>query len=149
MANPDIFSREATIGEPFSADDTEFLFVGGEAQTMIVQSLAVNYRQNITRLWEIGSDKQYFVSGHQEGDATMARVVGPKPIASAFMSQYGNVCNIQENHITFVVKGDCSTKGGRIKVTGVVITQVAYNVRAQDMVINEQVSMLVAKVESA
>ena len=148
MANVDIFSREASIGEPFSADDSELLFVGGDAQTMIVQNLTVNYRQNITRLWEIGSDKQYFVSGHQEGDATMARVVGPKPVAGEFMAQYGDVCNIQSNHITFVVKGDCSTKGGRIKITGVVITQVSYSVRAQDMVINEQVSMLVAKVES-
>ncbi len=148
MANADLFNREATVGEPFSADDSELLFVGGDAQTMIVQNLTVNYRQNITRLWEIGSDKQYFVSGHQEGDASMARVVGPKPIAGEFMTQYGDVCNIQSNHITFVVKGDCSTKGGRIKVTGVVITQVSYTVRAQDMVINEQVNMLVAKVES-
>ncbi len=148
MPNTDIFNREASIGEPFSADDSELLFVGGDAQTMIVQNLTVNYRQNITRLWEIGSDKQYFVSGHQEGDATMARVVGPKPVAGEFMAQYGDVCNIQSNHITFVVKGDCSTKGGRIKITGVVITQVSYSMRAQDMVINEQVSMLVAKVES-
>ncbi|KKL79394.1 hypothetical protein LCGC14_2015280 [marine sediment metagenome] len=148
MANVDLFNREASIGEPFSADDSELLFVGGDAQTMIVQNLSVNYRQNITRLWEIGSDKQYFVSGHQEGDATMARVVGPKPVAGEFMKQYGDVCNIQSNHITFVVKGDCSTKGGRIKITGVVITQVSYSMRAQDMVINEQVSMLVAKVES-
>ncbi len=148
MANADIFNREASIGEPFSADDTELIFVGGDAQTMIVQSLSMNYRQNITRLWEIGSNKQYFVSGHQEGDALMARVVGPKPVAGAFMEQYGDVCNIQSNQITFVVKGDCSTKGGRIKLTGVVITQVAYSMRAQDMVINEQVSMLVARIES-
>jgi ketosteroid isomerase-like protein len=145
----DIFKRDSSIGAPFSADDTEFIFVGGEAQTMIVQSMTVNYRQNVTRLWEIGSDKQYFVSGHQEGDANMARVVGPKPINSAFMQQYGDVCNVQENSITFVVKGDCSTEGGRIKVSGVVITQVSYSVRAQDMVVNEQVNMLVAHVADA
>lgn len=149
MPNADIFNRESSVGEPFSSDDTEFIFVGGEAQSLIVQNLTINYRQNITRLWEIGSDKQYFVSGHQEGDASMARVIGPKPVSSEFMRQYGDVCNIQGNHITFVVKGDCSTKGGMLKVTGVVITQVSYTVRAQDMVVNEQVSMLVAKVEPA
>lgn len=148
MANADIFGREAIVGEPFSADDSELLFVGGDAQTMVVQQLSINYQQTITRLWEVGSSKQYFVSGHQQGTANMARVVGPKPVAGAFMTQYGDVCNIQSNHITFVVKGDCSTKGGRIKVTGVVITQVAYSIRAQDMVVNETVDMLVAKVES-
>ena len=146
---PDIFNRETTIGDPFSADDTAFIFAGGEAQEMIVQNFTTNYRQNITRLWEIGSDKQYFVSGHQEGDASMARVIGPKPVAGEFLKQYGDVCNVQGNIIEFVVKGDCSTKGGRLKISGVVITQVSYSIRAQDMVVNEQVSMLVAKVEHA
>jgi len=148
MANADIFNREAIVGEPFSADDSELLFVGGDSQTMVVQSLNINYEQTITRLWEVGSSKQYFVSGHQQGTATMARVVGPKPVAGAFMEQYGDVCNIQSNHVTFVVKGDCSVKGGRIKVTGVVITSVSYAIRAQDMVVNETVNMLIAKVEA-
>jgi hypothetical protein len=148
MANVDIFNREAAIGEPFSADDSELLFVGGESQTLIVQQLAIRYRQNITRAWEIGSSKQYFIAGHQDGDATMSRIVGPKPVAGAFMAQYGDVCNIQKNMIAFVVKGDCSTKGGRIRVTGVVITQVAYTVAAADMVVKEDVNMMVAKAEA-
>jgi hypothetical protein len=149
MANVDIFSREATIGDPFSADDSELLFRGGDAQTMVVQSLRLSYEQRITRAWEVGSSKQYFISGHQQGTATMQRIVGPRPIASQFMSQYGDVCQIQSNHITFVVKGDCSTNGGRIRVTGVVITSVEYSIRAEDMVVNETVNMMVAKAETA
>lgn len=149
MANADIFNREAAIGEPFSADDSELLFVGGESQTLIVQQLAIRYRQNITRAWEIGSSKQYFIAGHQDGDATMSRIVGPKPVAGAFMAQYGDVCKIQENHITFVVKGDCSTRGGRIRVSGVVITQVSYTIAAADMVVKEDMNMMIAKAEAA
>jgi hypothetical protein len=149
MANADIFNREAAIGEPFSADDSELIFVGAEAQTLIVQRLDMRYRQNITRAWEVGSSKQYFIAGHQEGDASMSRVVGPKPVAGAFMTQYGDVCNIQSNHITFVVRGDCSTNGGSIRVSGVVITQVSYSIQASDMVVNETVNMLVAKAEAA
>jgi hypothetical protein len=149
MANADIFNRESAIGEPFSSDDSELIFVGAEAQTLIVQRLDMRYRQNITRAWEVGSSKQYFIAGHQEGDASMSRVVGPKPVAGAFMQQYGDVCNIQSNHITFVVKGDCSTNGGSIRVAGVVITQVAYSIQASDMVVNETVNMLVAKAEAA
>lgn len=149
MANADIFNREAAIGEPFSSDDSTLLFVGAEAQTLIVQQFAIRYRQNVTRAWEIGSSKQYFIAGHQEGDASMSRVVGPKPVAGSFMAQYGDVCNIQSNHITFVVKGDCSTNAGSIRVSGVVITQVSYQIQASDMVVNESVSMLVAKTEAA
>ena len=149
MAQPDILGRTATVGEPFSADDTELLFVGAESQSLVIQSLDIAYRQNITRLWEIGTDKQYFVSGHQEGNMTMARVVGPKPLVGTFLQQYGDVCNIRDNHITLWVKGSCGTEAGQIKATGVVVTQVAYRVAAQDMVINEAVSMLVARVEQA
>jgi ribosomal protein S4 len=47
------------------------------------------------------------------------------------------------------VKGDCSTNGGRIRVTGVVITSVEYQVRASDMVVNETVSLMLAKAESS
>jgi len=147
MAQPDILGRTATVGEPFSADDTELLFVGAAAQSLVVQNLEIAYRQNVTRLWEIGTDKQYFVSGHQEGNMAMARVVGPKPLVSSFLSQYGDVCNIQSNHITLWVKGACGTEAGRIKATGCVVTQVAYRVAAQDMVINEAVQLLVARVE--
>lgn len=144
---PDILGRTATVGEPFSADDTQLLFVGAETQSLVIQSLDIAYRQNITRLWEIGTDKQYFVSGHQEGNMTMARVVGPKPLVGSFLAQYGDVCNIRSNHITLWVKGACDTDAGQIKATGVVVTQVAFRVSAQDMVINEAVSMLVARVE--
>lgn len=149
MPNADIFSREATVGDPFSADDSELLFRGGDAQTMVVQQLTINYEQQITRAWEVGSSKQYFVAGHQQGSGSMQRIIGPKPIASQFMQQYGDVCQIQSNHVTFVVKGDCSTNGGRIRITGVVITSVSYSVQASDMVVNETVNMMVAKAETA
>ena len=149
MPTAGIFSREATVGDPFSADDSELLFRGGDAQTMVVQQLTINYEQQITRAWEVGSSKQYFVAGHQQGSGSMQRIIGPKPIASQFMQQYGDVCQIQSNHVTFVVKGDCSTNGGRIRITGVVITSVSYSVQASDMVVNETVNMMVAKAETA
>jgi len=149
MANSDIFSRETTVGDPFSADDSELLFRGGDAQTMVVQSLQINYEQRITRTWEVGSAKQYFIGGHQQGTGSIQRIIGPKPIASSFLSQYGDVCQIQQNHITFVVRGSCgNNKGGRIKATGVVINSVQYSVQADTMVVNEQVQLMVAKVES-
>jgi len=147
MPQPDILGRTATVGEPFSADDTELLFVGASSQSLVVQQLGITYQQNITRLWEIGTDKQYFVSGHQEGGMTMARVVGPKPLVGEFLTQYGDVCNIQSNHITLWVKGSCGTEAGQIKATGCVVTRVAYSINAQDMVINESVNLLVARVE--
>jgi hypothetical protein len=145
MANPDIYGRDVTVGEPFSADDSELLFNGAGTQTLVIQSMDIQYQQTITRLWEIGSDKQYFVAGHTQGTLNIQRVVGPKPLADQFFDQFGDVCNIQENHVTFRVIGDCSTNGGALSATGCVITNVSYRINAQDMVVNETVSMMIAK----
>jgi hypothetical protein len=149
MAQPDILGRTATVGEPFSADDTELLFRGAALHSLVVQQLGITYQQNITRLWEIGSDKQYFVSGRQEGGMTMARVVGPKPLVGEFLKDYGDVCNVRENVISLYVKGACETDAGEIIASGCVVTSVAFSVSAQDMVIHENVQLLVARVTQA
>jgi hypothetical protein len=143
----DIFSREGSIGAPFSADDSALIFTGSN-QDLLVQQVQITYQQSITRLWEIGSNKQYFVAGARQGTLNIARVVGPKPIIATFMQQYGDVCKVQDNNVTFAVKGDCSTNAGTIQASGVVITQVAYTIRAQDMVVNESMDAMLAQVES-
>lgn len=144
----DIFNRESTVGKSFSGDDTTLIFSTGDLQELVVQRLSLTYRQNVSRAWEIGSNNQYFIAGHQEGSMNMARVVGPKKIGGDFLSQYGDVCNAAGNQVTFKVKGDCNTDGGALRASGVVITQVGYSIAAQDMVVNESVDALVARVES-
>lgn len=144
----DLFGRDIDVGQPFSADEVSLIFSGGGQQELVVQSLDVSYRQNITRLWELGSGAQYFVAGHTEGNLSMARVVGPAPVSDAFFSHFGDVCNVQETNIALKSSTGCGTggTGKKIQADSCVITQVAYRVAAQDMVVNETVSMLVASV---
>jgi hypothetical protein len=144
----DIFSREGSIGAPFSADESALIFNNGN-QDLLVQQVQITYQQSITRLWELGSNKQYFVGGARQGTLNIARVVGPRPILATFMEQYGDVCKVQNNNITFALKAGCDINNpGRIRASGVVITQVAYTIRAQDMVINESMDAMLAQVES-
>jgi hypothetical protein len=144
----DIFSRESSIGDAFSADDTELIFAGGGMQELVIQRVSITYRQNVSRAWEIGSNQQYFIAGHQEGTLTFARVVGPKGMGEGFLTKYGDVCQAAGNQVTFKVKGDCSTVGGEISASGVVIVSVGYTIAAQDMVVNEAIDALVARVEA-
>lgn len=148
----DIFSRDTVIGDPFSAEDVTLLFAGGgDTQSLLVQQLTIQYTQAITRAWEIGSNKQYLISGHQEGSGRIDRIVGPKPLAGEFLKTYGDVCNVQSNHITFSLKSGCGGSGGgssgAIRAVGVVITNVSYSIRAQDMVVNEGLELMITKVE--
>ena len=145
----DIFNREVDLGQPFSSDRARLLFPGQD-QNMLVQSLNITYNQQITRLWELGSARQYFVAGRTSGTANLVRVVGPKPVASDFMEQFGDVCNIQSTHITFDLVPGCGEneiEGGSIKISGVVISQVGYQVQAQDTLVQEQVALMFARLE--
>jgi hypothetical protein len=146
----DVYNREVDLGQPFSADAARLLFEGG-TQDMLVQSLSIQYKQNVTRLWEVGSGKQYFVAGRTEGQFTMNRIVGPKPVNKDFMNRYGDVCQIAGKHLTFLLQAGCGTADnrGRITADGVVLTQVTYQVQAQDMVIQEGISAIFARLEIA
>lgn len=143
----DIFQRESSVGNSFSGDDTTLIFSSGDLQELVVQRVSITYRQNVSRAWEIGSNQQYFIAGHQEGSMNIARVVGPKALGAGFLETYGDVCEAAGNQLTFKVKGDCNTDGGAIRASGVVVTQVGYSIAAQDMIVNESVDALVARVE--
>lgn len=147
----DIFGRLVDLGQPFAADAARLLIpsIGNEDQ--LVQQFTAQYQQNINRLWEVGSPKTYFVAGRTQGQMTIKRVVGAKGIANEFISKFGNVCNIAGNHMTLALVTGCNNSGGQGSITaaGCVITSVAYAVAAVDMIINEDLSLLFARMEKA
>lgn len=148
---PDIFGRTVDVGAPFKADAARLLIPAISDPDLIVQSVSMNYRQNITRLWEVGSGKQYYVGGRTEGGFSIARVVGPRTVNREFIERFGDVCQAKENHLTLDMEsGGCDESGvqqGSIMLRNCVLTQVAYNVQAADMTITEQVQGLFSSAE--
>jgi hypothetical protein len=116
----------------------------------------VGYAQQITRIYEIGSDLTYFIAGRVQGNLTIGRIVGPGVIMNAFYNKFGNVCNAAENTMNFIIGTGCNPRGGasadftnaKYKINYVVITNVGINVGAQDMVINEQIQMMFVSMEN-
>jgi len=154
---PDIFNRTTDqFGGSFAADDARVTFpaliggVGADAG-LLVQNLSANYTQQVTRLFEVGSPNIYYVGGRTSGDATMARVVGPKKIAKEFYATYGDICRARTNTLHFSLATGCeagttATAGLRARASYtahfVVITTVGISVAAADMLINEQLQMI-------
>lgn len=164
-----IFGRENTrVNGVFTSDRAKLVFsgapgaaggaaaVGGGGVTgVLVQSLNFNFTQNITRLHEIGVEGAgndaltniYLIGGRTQGQAGLNRVIGPKATIKELYARYGNVCNAPNNNMELqLTETDCSVRGSSqslIYVLKAVTMQgVAVNVAAQDMVINEQGTLM-------
>ena len=148
----DIFNREVDLGQPMAADQTRLLFTQLGNQDMLVQQVAIQYAQNVNRLWEVGSAYTYFIAGRTQGTCSLKRVVGSKGVSSAFIAQYGDVCKMAENALSFQFEAGCkagSSEGvGSLSCQGAVINSLAYSVAAADMIINEDLTIMFAYLES-
>jgi len=156
----DIFNRTTDVwGGAFAADQATLTFPNvrsadgtnvGAQLGLLTQNLQAQYTQQVTRLYEIGSPRIYYVGGRTAGQGTLARVVGPALISRAFYRTYGDVCRAKTNTIQIEMTTDCSSADvtgnfqGRAAYTAkfVVITMVGLNIAAQDMLINEQVQYM-------
>lgn len=143
----DIYNRVVDLGTPYAADATRLLLEDLGGDDLLVQNFSAQYQQNITRLWEVGSSKTYFIAGRTEGQIQIKRVLGGKGVSQNFIKKFGDVCEIESHHISIKMGMECRAAQNDTKLTfeGVVITSVAYSVAAADMIINEDISMLFAK----
>jgi hypothetical protein len=144
MAVQDIFTRDVSLGGVFTADGATLSFDQMTAG-LLAQSVQWQYQQNITRLYEIASSDVYLVAGRTQGQATVARVIGPTALAEAFYTTYGDVCNAATNTLEFSAEAGCpgdTNDTVTITLNNIVIQSYGGAVAAQDMVVNEQLSML-------
>jgi hypothetical protein len=150
---PDIYNRNTDqYGGSFAADQGKLVFpalAGGQGADagLLVQNMGVNYTQQVTRLFEIGSPNIYYVGGRTSGQANIARVVGPRKIAGEFYKTYGDVCKARTNTLHFSLTTGCDgdqvgTSRASYTAHFVVITTIGLTVTAADMLINEQLQMM-------
>lgn len=153
----DIYGRAGQdFGGSIAADAARVVFAAadldGSGVGMLVQQLQFNYQQQVSRIFEIGSDKTFYVVGRTQGQVTMARIVGPRQVQLGFYTKFGNACLAAENNIDFLAEAGCtSAGGGRVGLSGTayqftikhaVIISLGVQIGAQDMVINEQVQLM-------
>ena len=158
----DIFNKSTNrMGQAWSADGAAVAFSGQAAGLlgagMIVQQVNIGYQQQVTRLYEIGSDLTYYVAGRVQGNMTIGRIVGPGVLMSAFYQRFGDVCNASQNTMNLYIGTGCRSNAGttaqftnaRFKMSYVVLINVGISVGAMDMVINEQLQLMFISMESA
>lgn len=158
MATSDVFGRRPLeFGGAFAADsacinlgltcidpDTEEVI---STDGLLTQQLSVQYQQPITRLYEVGTQKTYYVAGRPQGSANIARVLGPGNVMAAFYTCLGDVCRADENDLCFCLESNCLGNDEQefaslnVCLKNVVLQSIGMSVQAQDMIINEQLSL--------
>lgn len=112
---------------------------------LLVQNLSFQYSQQITKIFEIGSTAVYYIVGRARGDAAVGRIVGPSAINLAFLQQFADACQAQNNNPIFTGALACNGASGAVPTSwqlyGCVITAIAVAVQAEQMVISEQLQM--------
>ncbi len=144
-----VFTRnQYQLEDSFSADSAVLTFTGG-VDPALIQNINFSYSQNVTRLYEVGGpgagqkQRTYYVGGRTQGQAGIARVIGPKTSLSKFYTTYGNVCLARSNSIQLSFSAGCSS-GSNVSsytLTGCVITNIGFSVQAMDMVFNENTAL--------
>ncbi len=174
----DVYSRANSFGGSFSADGAMIVFsTGGTSATsllgtagsngvggvgLLTQNAQVSYSQQITRLYEVGSNQTFFIAGRTQGQLSMSRILGPRPVQTAFYTTYGNVCNAANNNFSIVMNTNCGASGGSgssgatiggglgsiaFLIKNVVIVSLGVSIAAQDMILNEQFQAMFVSLE--
>lgn len=153
-----IYSRQQTQhAGSFASDVAALSLAGANIPLGIVQNAQLQFAQQIARIYDVSNSGAaqgfvpvYFAGGRTQGQASIARVLGPQSNALCeFYEKIGNVCLPQD--LTFGFYAGCGTT-----VTNSVQSQVSYtaqasvlvnmaiNIGAQDMIVNENLSLIFA-----
>ncbi len=137
---PAVFQGGQTFNGGFRADQLELSFGGIDVSGFLVQNVQFQYSQQVTMLYEIGSSNVYYVGGRAQGQATLARVMGPAPLAANFIKLFNDLCSPQD--INFNASAGCKRGGANYTLEDAVLTTLSVSVTSQDVVISEQLQFM-------
>jgi hypothetical protein len=172
-----VYEKQKTgWGGSFSSDLAAMTLAGTTTPLGIVQNAQLQFAQQIARIYDVGNGGAattggivpvFYVGGRTQGQATIARVLGPQSGALCiFYNTMGDVCSPQD--LTFTFAGGCSNAGGpqptqrtalgsaigganynrvMYTATGCVMTNLGVSVASQDMIVNENISLMFANLE--
>jgi hypothetical protein len=153
----DIFGRaNSGMGGAFTSALAQINLAGsGLANKMLLSNISADYAQNVQRIFELESDKAYFVVGRPQGTGQIRAVFGPKAASQAAYADLANPClahNIvfQSSDAT-CVPGSTGMSGGdwTRSINNVILNSINFAVDAQDMLINENLGFVFASMSVA
>lgn len=135
----DIYNRQQIpVGGVFSSDRAILTVsgAGGLGVGALVQNVQANYAQQMSPVYELGSNRRYTLLGRPEGQLTIGRIVGTGEFAQALFDACsgGGTVSVQ------AADGFCngvSSGGFRRTMTGVFVVNYGFDMSTQDQMVRE------------
>lgn len=118
---------------------------GEKAIGNLVQNWNVTYNNNITEIFELGSNKIYWVQGRPTGAGNIARIIGLKNI-KLFPDEAYDICQGGTTMEITAKPGQCENSkfdaitGAKLRMSGCVVTSIGFNASVADTRINETIA---------
>lgn len=139
----------AIFGENTAAYTGTFRTVKGDGVSFgagklnLIQNLQVSHQQPIQNLFEVGSNKRYYVLGKPSGTFSIAQILGFGKDVLTQVTNLANPCSGKRELTVSFPNSYCDNTGAKagslsLKLTGVLLQSVGFTVAAQDNLINSQ-----------
>ena len=150
MAATSIFGEnsKAEYGGAFrTVKGTNGVTFGGVGNPVsLIQSMQVSHQQPVQNLFEVGSNKRYYVIGKASGTFSISQILGFGPAVLDSVTKLADPCTTTANR-TMVVSFPNSycdgtkTTGGKLELTlsGVLLQSMGFSTQAQDNLISSQI----------
>jgi hypothetical protein len=136
----DVFGATTTYGGVFKG--TTF---GIADKGALVQGVQVQYQRQVSRVWELGSMKQYFLEGHTEGQGSIEHIVGPKGLINELAAKYKDICSTDRTMVLSASTAECGDQPGgtsTITLAGVLVTALSFQSQAQNHMVNSSMQIM-------
>jgi len=163
---PAVFSEASnSVVGTFSSNNAGMSTDQGRALGLVT-NVNIQYSQQVNRIFDMNlshkphRDKSamYYIGGRAQGQLTIGRVLGPVGTPCAFYSKFGNVCGIQRTLLlTFKAgKGNrgsagffggaakCKLRTINFKIIDPLLTNIGITQNSNDVVVNENVTLMFA-----
>ena len=140
----DLYGSDKRLAGTFKGT-TAALTVGrtnGALRGALVQNIALSYNRQVTRILELGSENQYYVTGQSQGQGQIGAILGPRNIVIDMMKDLADECTAASRQVAFAVISDfCGDEGGtgelEARAAGALLTSVNLSVTAQDFLVQQ------------
>lgn len=141
-----VFKSEQDYAGGFNINQVK-LTIGPGISGHLAQNIQFSFTQQVTAFYELGSPDVYLIGGRVQGQASMAKVVGPNGISTVFYSRFSDMCKPEDMGLSLEPEEGCNDASGEYLLIDTVMTSMSVSVQTQDVVINEQMQFIFIDLE--
>lgn len=143
----DIFNYNRTSKSAGQVASSEFAVISMGGKQSLVQSVTVQYGQQVTPLTQIGDVNIYFMAGRAQGSVTCAKLVG----AGGFLAGWrGSDCGKITPMSVNLAGGRCGFSGsGSLTFDGGILESVTITLSSEQLQISESAQIRIASMSAS